>query len=228
VQTAKRLKAANFPKLQTKGTLPEDFWQWPLAKQEAWLMEFIRDAARSKGKKMNAISEERLLQVHPVLRVRVQQMLGLLAEQGLNVIVTQGFRTYAEQQAIYNQGRTTPGQIVSNALPGQSWHNFGLAVDLAPVGVVNGKMVVDWNQNHPDWQKMLSAGSFYKLAEGAQWRTFKDWPHFYPVEIPANPPDIVRALYAERGINAVSEWFEKILGPAVTPVSQADGTAAGD
>lgn len=44
--------------------------------------------------------------------------------------VESGYRTYAKQDALYQQGRTTPGAIVTHAPPGQSYHNYGLAVDL--------------------------------------------------------------------------------------------------
>ena len=44
--------------------------------------------------------------------------------------VVQGLRTWAEQQALWNQGRTTPGKIVTHAQGGQSWHNYGLAAEL--------------------------------------------------------------------------------------------------
>jgi peptidoglycan LD-endopeptidase CwlK len=44
-----------------------------------------------------------------------------------------GRRTMAEQKAIYAQGRTVPGKVVTNAPPGNSPHNFGLAADLWPL-----------------------------------------------------------------------------------------------
>ena len=37
------------------------------------------------------------------------------------------FRSFAEQNLIYSQGRTRPGKIVTNAKPGQSIHNFRYA-----------------------------------------------------------------------------------------------------
>ncbi len=170
-------------------------------------------------------NQEKLAQVHPELRLRVVGMLNALDESGLEVRVTDGLRTYAEQQQLYDQGRgSVPGKIVTNAQPGQSWHNFGLAVDLVPVWVQNGPspeaiayrqahgILLDWDPSHADWQKMLSCGAAFKLAEGAKWRAFPDYPHFYPEELPANPPQVVRALYAAGGVEAVSEWFEKLLG----------------
>jgi peptidoglycan L-alanyl-D-glutamate endopeptidase CwlK len=48
------------------------------------------------------------------------------------ITVIFGVRTVAEQDALYAQGRTKPGKIVTNAKGGQSAHNFGLAVDIGP------------------------------------------------------------------------------------------------
>jgi peptidoglycan LD-endopeptidase CwlK len=43
--------------------------------------------------------------------------------------VTSGFRSFEEQDRLYAQGRTTAGQIVTNARGGESMHNFGVAFD---------------------------------------------------------------------------------------------------
>jgi hypothetical protein len=48
--------------------------------------------------------------------------------------VVSGFRTFAEQDALYAQGRTTPGNIVTPARGGESAHNYGLAVDIMRIG----------------------------------------------------------------------------------------------
>ncbi|WP_445670015.1 M15 family metallopeptidase [Paenibacillus sp. FSL R10-2771] len=38
----------------------------------------------------------------------------------VNIVITQGLRTISEQDALYAQGRTKPGQIVTNAKGGTS------------------------------------------------------------------------------------------------------------
>lgn len=42
-----------------------------------------------------------------------------------------GLRSLEQQAALYAQGRTSPGLIVTKAPPGLSAHNWGLAVDFA-------------------------------------------------------------------------------------------------
>jgi len=49
--------------------------------------------------------------------------------KGVHPYIDQTYRTFAESDKLYAQGRTEPGQIISNAKAGQSWHNYGLALD---------------------------------------------------------------------------------------------------
>ncbi len=49
--------------------------------------------------------------------------------QGFMYGVAQGYRSIAEQNRLYAQGRTLPGPIVTNARGGQSNHNRGIAVE---------------------------------------------------------------------------------------------------
>lgn len=156
---------------------------------------------------MEPISEERLNQVHPELARRVRQLADALS---FTIRVTQGLRTWNEQDKLYAQGRTDPGQVVTNAPGGHSQHNFGLAVDVVPI--VNG--LPDWDVKGERWQEILSKAPSFGLAEGAEWRTFPDNPHLYPQEVPANPDDNLRNLFQEGGIAAVWNNFSASLGPA--------------
>lgn len=155
---------------------------------------------------MNAISLGRLADVHPELQRRIQQLVQLL---DFDIEVTAGLRSYAEEDALYAQGRTAPGAIVTNAQGGYSAHNFGYAVDLVPEDVTPGQP--DWNLSHPAWQKMLAAGPSCGLAEGAQWCTFKDNPHFYLQELPATPTDEMRQDFLEAGLAGVWKTWTSIL-----------------
>lgn len=151
-------------------------------------------------------NEERLQQIHPVLASRVRDFLAKLQTEGINVLITQGLRTWEEQDALYAKGRTTPGPKVTNAQGGHSQHNFGLAVDVAP----EDAGVIDWNLSHPNWKRILELAPQFKLAEGAQWRTFPDNPHLYPVEIPATC-EVLREKYSEGGVENVWKWFDSLV-----------------
>ena len=60
---------------------------------------------------------------------------------GVELLVYCTYRSPAEQDALYAQGRTTPGKIVTNARGGDSFHQYRVAYDCVPL--VNGKPA--WN-----------------------------------------------------------------------------------
>lgn len=92
---------------------------------------------------------------------------------GLEWIVTSARRTMAEQQRLYDQGRKTPGQIVTKAKPGSSAHNYGLAADLAPMK--DGK--IWWKAPDSVWKQMADAAVSLGLTAGYYFKSFKDRPH---------------------------------------------------
>jgi hypothetical protein len=158
---------------------------------------------------LDDISETRLAQVHPETSHRIHQLAGMLS---FPIRVTQGLRTYAEQDALYAQGRTTPGKIVTEAQGGYSMHNFGLPVDVVPM---NTDGQPDWNDKDAQWAEILAKAPLCGLAEGAAWRSFPDEPHLYPKECPPNPNEEIRSLFVSGGLNAV--W------QALLPIQPAMG-----
>ena len=105
---------------------------------------------------MDALSLQRIQLLHPKLRIEATQILKeieAVLTGNAHCRFTFTLRTFSEQQTIYNQGRTTGGIVVTNAKPGQSLHNYGLAVDIA--------LIVDTDNN----------GSF----ETSSWNTIKDY-----------------------------------------------------
>lgn len=152
---------------------------------------------------MNAISQGRLALVHPELSRRIVQMRDML---DFDIEVTQGLRTWMEQDAIYAEGRTQPGKIVTHAPAGFSWHNYGLAVDIVPEDVSPGQP--DWNLNHPAWARMVSVAESLGLVSGAEWHGADiDTPHVQLTgRFPVTPDDEVRQLFRDGGTEAV--WNE--------------------
>ena len=98
------------------------------------------------------------------------------------VRVTQGLRTFAEQDALYQQGRTKSGKKVTNAKAGQSIHNYGFAVDICLI--IDGKTASwdttkDWdNDQVADWYECVKIFAKHGWEWGGNWKTFKDLPHF--------------------------------------------------
>ena len=93
---------------------------------------------------------------------------------GVHPIITQGLRTFAESDALYQQGRTKPGEIVTNAPAGASYHNYGLAVDFALV--IKGKTT--WDEKNPNWMTVVNIFKKHGFTWGGDFTgTFKDYPH---------------------------------------------------
>lgn len=89
--------------------------------------------------------------------------------------VTQTKRTLDEQAALYAQGRTAPGQIVTHAPPGYSWHNFGRAFDVAIVSYPGD--LTPTNLYDGNWNQVGDMGEQLGLVWGGRWK-FPDRPHF--------------------------------------------------
>ena len=70
------------------------------------------------------------LWLYPDLRTRFQSIALQMETEGFPIRVVEGFRSFLRSQVLYDQGRINPGKIVTQAKPGQSFHNYGLAVDL--------------------------------------------------------------------------------------------------
>jgi peptidoglycan L-alanyl-D-glutamate endopeptidase CwlK len=95
------------------------------------------------------------------------------SEEALDITlrITYGLRTFDEQQAIYDQGRTTPGKIVSYAPPGFSFHNYGLAIDIAELK--DGKL--NWNF---DYGRIRTFSDALNIKWGGTFKKLLDKPHF--------------------------------------------------
>lgn len=121
----------------------------------------------------DAISNKRILQLHPAIRMLVTDFINEANSGNSETIirVSQGLRTYAEQDELYSIGRTQPGNIVTKAQGGYSIHNFGLAFDI--VGITNGKL--DYNL---DWEALSKLGKSKGFDWGGDWKSIVDKPHF--------------------------------------------------
>jgi len=181
---------------------------------------------------LDSISLQRLSQVHPVLSAKVQRLAELLAKESIEIRVTQALRNYADQLKLWQKGRDEHGnivdgsQIVTNAAPGHSWHEFGLAVDVCPfVG-----RSPDWNLNHPAWKRIVEVGESLELFSGTQFHSICDTPHFQLTgKFPASPNDEVRTLLRNEGIEAVwkaSGIAANLAVPLLSPISPYPRTNA--
>ena len=116
-------------------------------------------------------SERNIATLEPRARTVARDWLARCLAEGINVKVISGLRTYEEQAALYAKGRTAPGPKVTNARPGYSWHNFGVAWDFV-VFDANGQPLWD----NPLMDRCGKIGEQLGLEWGGRWK-FQDKPH---------------------------------------------------
>lgn len=119
----------------------------------------------------------------------------------------EGERTFEKQAVLYQQGvdndPNTPK--VTNAKPGDSYHQYQLALDVVPRAYRNLK---DWNPDGPLWARIGAIGEAAGLTWGGRWSN-PDKPHF----------QLTAAPLAE--LKAYWEKFKQIMPVEITPTSTA-------
>lgn len=135
-------------------------------------------------------SQHKISLLHPSVRKEVAETIDAI-ERGfpetVKIRIVQGLRTIDEQNALFAQGRTKPGSIVTNARGGSSYHNYGLAIDFAIMYDKNGDgkfEVLSWDVNYDfdkdgvkDWQEVVTAFKAKGWGWGGDWNSIKDNPH---------------------------------------------------
>lgn len=125
----------------------------------------------------------RIEDLHPDLQPLCRTFLQHCQAAGLDILITCTWRSAAEQDQLYAQGRHgQPGPIVTYARGGQSAHNFTIkglpaarAFDIVPL--VAGKPM--WDCKHPAWQQAGRIGTELGLNwYGKPTARFREFPHF--------------------------------------------------
>ena len=93
-----------------------------------------------------------------------------------------GYRSWAEQDALYAQGRSKPGDIVTNARGGYSYHDFKIAAD-GGVFTVSGVYMDDGTPSQQTLAEKVhgacaSLAPAFGLVWGGSWKGFRDTPHW--------------------------------------------------
>lgn len=143
--------------------------------------------------------------LHPAFQTKVYALLALCQARGLDVFIAQGMRTFAEQNELYKQGRTKKGPVVTWARGGQSYHNYGLAVDLA----FHGKS--PYSESH-DWAGLVKAVTDSGLESGA---SYGDRPH---ANLKGISIKTLQGWHAKGGVPNVWNQVSNLLGGPKTDV----------
>lgn len=130
-------------------------------------------------------TQDRIKLLHPDLRDEVTRLVEeantkLTSHSHMRII--QGLRTIEEQNALYAQGRTTKGPIVTKAKGGSSYHNYGLAIDFC---LIIDNKEVSWNVSKDydgdgmaDWMEVVKVFKAAGWTWGGDFKTIVDMPHF--------------------------------------------------
>ena len=125
-------------------------------------------------------SFDRIAKLHPLIRAEVLYLTKQCYKNNVKIRVVQGLRTFAEQDALYAQGRTKPGPIVTKAKGGFSNHNYGLSIDfclLKADGSISWSQIDDADSDgKKDWMEVVAIFQAAGYEWGGLWK-FKDNPH---------------------------------------------------
>lgn len=106
---------------------------------------------------------------------------------GVAIRIVQGLRTFEEQNKLYAQGRTLPGSRVTNSKGGQSYHNYGLAIDFALLydkdkngtyESLSWDTLKDFDKDgEADWMEVVDIFEESGYTWGGRFTSIKDNPH---------------------------------------------------
>lgn len=122
----------------------------------------------------NAKTREIITNLHPAYRQKFAEFLSKIeTELGLTALATSGYRSVEEQKVVYAQNP-------SNAKPGYSYHNYGLALDIN-IKDSSGKIILMKSSSNDNWRKSGVPALAEKL--GLIWKgdfgSYHDPIHFY-------------------------------------------------
>jgi hypothetical protein len=142
-----------------------------------------------------------LVDLEPEFRGLVEEVLEDCSAHGFELVPYSTLRSAADQAKLWRQGRSRNliqaeiqrlkdagarqlartldqvgpqfGDKVTNALPGESWHNYGLACDC----FVKEDGEAIWDSNHPGYRIYAHFATLRGLTAGFYWEELKDAPH---------------------------------------------------
>jgi peptidoglycan L-alanyl-D-glutamate endopeptidase CwlK len=140
--------------------------------------------------KKDAVTLERIKKLHPKVVNEVEAIYDEIctALQGKAMCrFAYTLRTFKEQADLFAKGRTAPGPRVTQAGPGLSMHNYGLAIDIVLIVDKDGNGTYEsasWDvkadfdgDRKSDWMEVVTIFKQYGWTWGGDWK-FYDAPHF--------------------------------------------------
>jgi peptidoglycan LD-endopeptidase CwlK len=169
----------------------------------------------------------KLADVHPGLREKVIRLAARLSARQMSFLITDGVRTFQEQDKLYHQGRKPVNgkwipidpvhqtDIVTNAPSGLSNHNYGLAIDSYPV--ISGRVYTDipkkasteFRQRFMAIQTAIGEeGEAVGLFWGGRWTHPYDPPHLQLFPQTEMKPGTCLKIYQDNHNSLAAVWTE--------------------
>ena len=124
-----------------------------------------------------------LAKLYPPFAAKVAAVLLKARQENMHVFIFEGMRDMKRQEELYAKGRDANGNVVNkklvvtNAKPGSSYHNYGLAVDLVFDGIPSTpKVDWSWDGSMP-WARLGQIGQECGLEWAGSWKSFPEAPH---------------------------------------------------
>lgn len=154
-------------------------------------------------------TEENTKDLYPDFRARLFRVLTDMYEKtGYKMSVTSGYRSYQSQKELWDQGRNKPGSVVTNAKPGESFHNFGLAADCCFISKDDPYL-----EKHPDkdklWARYGEIANLHGLRWGGSLTKLVDLPHVecaYQTDL-----DQLQIMHEHGGMKLVFFQMDKLV-----------------
>ena len=129
---------------------------------------------------------------HPELQILASKLISVCKSNGLTVGLGECFRTVAEQNELYAQGRTKPGSIVTYAKGSDygSMHQWGIAFD-----IIRNDGKGAYNNSDGWFYKVGKIGKELGLEWGGDWTSPVDMPHFQ-LRYWGSTPTYLKKLYS--------------------------------
>ena len=152
--------------------------------------------------------------LHPRLQSALNTLQSQCSAKGLVLGFSDGYRSAADQDALYAQGRTQPGSIVTNARGGYSQHNWGIAADFFQN--IRGK---EWEVSF--FNTVGPMAESLGLGWGGRWTDFTDRPHLYLPDWGDTPTPLINT-YGLHGYDA----FRATWGGTSAPAAPSTGSGS--
>lgn len=126
-----------------------------------------------------------------VMKSFVRRAISIAASMGVELKVICGLRNKADQDKAYANG-------ASKAKWGQSWHNYGMAIDF---GCFKGSTYLDSSNPKLASSVYKAIGQVigeYGIEWGGNWKSFKDEPHFQ-IDLGRSSPNSTDRKQLENG-----------------------------